>query len=61
MNMPKFFRSRRPKHAAIPAPKLDVRDLLVARWHGLTPDEWCDLPSLAKVDHRETYARAWRL
>lgn len=42
-------------------PKLSVHDTLVARWHGLTPEQWADLSALAKVDHREAYSHAWGL
>jgi len=41
--------------------RLDVRELLIARWHGLTEAEWCALPAIVKVDHREAYYRAWGL
>jgi hypothetical protein len=95
MNMPKFFRSRRPKHrataarpaygykfaqqkpdlcnpcvdlyglaavmAAHEAIRLDVPDAKVASWHGLNEQEWRELPSLVKADHRESYHRAWGL
>jgi hypothetical protein len=60
MNMPKFFRSRRPKPAPTPA-RLDVQDALIASWHGLSEAQCRDLPSLVKADHRESYHRAWGL
>jgi hypothetical protein len=60
--MIRLFKRRSPAHRAEPrsipaAPS--VPDLLIARWHELTPEEWNDLPHLAKVDHRESYFHAW--
>ena len=60
MRLPKYFRARRPKHVAT-TPTLPVAELLITRWHGLTPEQWNDLPALVKVDHREAYFRAWGL
>ena len=57
--MLKFFRKRRP--VSVQPARLDVRELLIARWHGLTEAEWCALPAIVKVDHREAYYRAWGL
>jgi len=63
--MRNIFKRRRPAHrdelAPTPTPKISVPDLLVARWHGLTPEQWADLSTLAKVDHREAYSHAWGL
>jgi hypothetical protein len=57
--MLKFFKRNRP---ALPAaPSISIEDLLVARWFGLTPAQWDDMPALAKVDKRESYAQAWGL
>jgi hypothetical protein len=61
--MRNIFKRRRHAHRAelAHAPKISVPDLLVARWHGLTPEQWGDLSTLAKVDHREAYSHAWGL
>jgi len=59
--MLKHFRKRRPVVQVRQLSREEIADLLVARWHGITPDEWAQLPALVKVDHRETYARAWGL
>jgi len=57
--MIRWFRRRRPP---VPTPpKISVEDLLVARWFGLTAEDWNDMPALAKVDKRESYFHAWRL
>ena len=42
-------------------PKPDVAELLILRWHGLTPEQWDALPAIVKVDHREAYYRVWGL
>jgi len=39
----------------------DIQELLILRWHGYTPEQWSDLPAIVKVDHRESYFRAWGL
>jgi len=57
--MIRWFRRRRP---TVPTTlKISVEDLLVARWFGLTPEDWNDMPAIAKVDKRENYYHAWRL
>lgn len=56
--MRNIFKRNRPTHLAEPV-KLSVQDLLVARWFGLTPEQWNDMPAIAKVDKRESYAQAW--
>ena len=59
MNIPKFFRSRRPKPATVhQLSREDIQDLVILRWHDLTPEQWDDMPALAKVDHREAFYRA---
>lgn len=60
--MRNIFKRRRPTptHRATP-PAISIPDLLVARWFGLTPEQWADMPAIAKVDKRESYAQAWRL
>ena len=57
--MLRFFKARRP--VSVQPTRLDVRELLIARWHGLTEAEWCALPSLVKADKREAYFTAWGL
>lgn len=60
--MIRFFRSRRPKPATVQQlSREDIQELLILRWHGYTPEQWNDLPALVKVDHRESYFRAWGL
>jgi len=61
MRMPKFFRNRRPKNHVQQLSREDIQELLILRWHGLTPEQWNDLPALVKVDRRESYFRAWGL
>jgi len=57
--MIRWFRRLRPEPAA--SPKISVEDLLVARWFGLTEEDWNDMPAIAKVDKRGNYYHAWRL
>jgi hypothetical protein len=58
--MLRFLKRRRPQYRVADT-RLDVRDLLIARWHGLSEAEWCALPAIVKVDKREAYYRAWGL
>ena len=55
-----FLKRRRPQYRVTDT-RLDVRELLIARWHGYTEAEWCALPAIVKVDHRESYYRSWGL
>ena len=58
MNIIKRFR-RRPQPATVQQlSREDIQDLIILRWHDLTPEEWAALPVLAKVDHREAFYRA---
>jgi hypothetical protein len=59
--MLKIFKRNRPQHRAESkqSPSISIEDLLVARWFGLTPEQWGDMPAIAKVDKRESYAQAW--
>jgi len=59
MEVIRFFRSRRPQPATVQQfSREDIQDLIILRWHDLTPEEWDDMPALAKVDHREAFYRA---
>lgn len=58
--MLKFFKRNRPTPAPT-EPTISIPDLLVARWFGLTPEQWAAMPAIARVDKRESYAQAWRL
>ena len=58
--MIRIFKRRRPEPAPV-APKISVQDTLVYRWFGLTEEDWNNMPAIAKVDKRESYAQAWRL
>lgn len=42
----------------IATPTLSLIDLMIARWHGYTPQQWAQLPALVKVDKRESYFQA---
>lgn len=57
--MIRIFKRRRPEPA--PTIEISIPDLLVARWFGLTKEDWAALPAIAKVDRREDYAHAWGL
>jgi len=46
------FKRRRPKHVVQQLSREDIQELLILRWHGLTPEQWNALPALVKVDHR---------
>jgi hypothetical protein len=61
MSILKFFRRRSPRHLAVTRPAVDVstKDRLIAAYHGLTPEQWDDLPAIAKQDLRESVA--WEL
>jgi len=59
--MRNIFKSRRQHLVVQQLSREDIQELLILRWHGLTPEQWDDLPVLAKVDHREAYYRAWGL
>jgi len=59
--MIRFFRKRRPAVQVRQLSHGEIADLIILRWHGLTPDEWDALPAIVKVDHREAYYRAWGL
>jgi len=56
--MIRFFRKRRPVVQVRQLSREEIADLLVARWHGITPDEWDALPALVKVDRREEFYTA---
>jgi len=59
--MRNIFKRRRPAVSVQQLSREDIQELLILRWHGLTPEQWSDLPALVKVDHRESYYRAWGL
>lgn len=59
--MRNIFKRRRPTVRVQQLSREEIAELLIYRWHGLTPDEWTELPAIVKVDKREEYARAWRL
>ena len=59
MNIIKRFRRRSSPNVTVQQlSREEIRDLLILRWHNLTPEEWDGLPVLAKVDHREAFYRA---
>jgi hypothetical protein len=51
--MLRFFRRRRPQHRAEPV--VSLPDVLVARYHRITPAHFANLPALVQVDLREQY------
>ena len=55
--MIRFFKRRRPTVRVQQLSREEIAELLILRWHGLTPDEWTELPAIVKVDKREEYAR----
>lgn len=55
MNVPRHFRRTRPAHEPI---RITPEDHDIAAWHDLTDAEWADMSTLARVDHREEFARA---
>ena len=59
--MIRFFKRRRPAVRVQQLSREEIAELLIYRWHGLTPDEWTELPAIVKVDKREEYARNWGL
>ncbi|MDT0171049.1 hypothetical protein [Pseudarthrobacter sp. BRE9] len=59
--MLKFFKRRRPVVHVQQLSREEIQELLILRWHGLTPEQWNALPAIVKVDHRESYFRAWGL
>ena len=56
--MIRFFKRRRPTVRVQQLSREEIAELLIYRWHGLTPDEWTELPAIVKVDKREDYYRA---
>ena len=61
MNVTRWFKRNRPTPAHRAEVAISIPDLLVARWFGLTKEQWAAMPAIAKVDKRESYAQAWRL
>ena len=51
-----WFRRRRPTPPA--PPRIAIEDIRVIAHSGLTLDEWDAMPTLAKVDVRESFYRA---
>jgi len=56
--MIRFFRKRRPVVQVRQLSREEIAELIILRWHGLTPDEWDALPALVKVDRREEFYTA---
>jgi len=54
----KHFRKRRPVVTVRQLSHGEIAELIILRWHGLTPDEWDALPALVKVDRREEFYTA---
>ena len=56
--MLKFLRHRRRTRPITEPVRISPHDAIVASWHGYTEDEWAELPSLVRVDKRESHAQA---